>query len=115
MREKIKQLIIGNYKIYRLDKRNLVIEEYRDVEDKSTKEVSKKWVDCGVYFVNLGEALNWVLRQKIPAEDAKSIQSLVGKLEGISEKLFIAAKGIDVESFEFEEHRGEFFKNKAKK
>ena len=51
---------LNNFKIKRLDKYNIIIEEYREVINPKTKERSEKWVDLGVYLTSVDLALSYI-------------------------------------------------------
>lgn len=73
---------INNFKIKRLDRLNVVIEEYRKVVNPKTKEESEKWVDLGVYMPSVDSALEYIkqylmLKGLEQTEDLKEFKKFV--------------------------------------
>lgn len=49
-------MLINNFKIKRLDRYNIVIEEYRETTNLKTKEKRYEWKDLGLYFPTVKRA-----------------------------------------------------------
>lgn len=79
---------LGNFRIIQLDRYNLTYEEFRDVESKSTKEITKKWVRVGGYYGNLQNCVkalkDYVITQKLQDDSCNTPNDIIDYLDKLN-------------------------------
>ncbi len=74
------------YRLRAYDKRNWVLEEYREADPSHkhhTKDASAKWRSCDTYFQSIGSALRWVIEHKLLDDGGE--YELLGVIERVEE------------------------------
>lgn len=83
-------------RIRKIDELNLVVEEYRKVADRKTKQDRWEWKRCG-YYGDLRSALGGSIKyceMLLAEQEIKSLQELMTKLDEIDNDAKNAVKGI---------------------
>ena len=79
-------LITENWKVIKSNDNNFTVEEFREVENKETKEKTKKWVDKGKYFTSLKFAVKYICNQIVFGTD--KIYESLEEFEKNSQKVY---------------------------
>ena len=53
-------LVNKTYRIYRIDKLNIGVEQYREITNPFTKTTRADWVDSGKFFYNVKDAIRYI-------------------------------------------------------
>ena len=77
---------LGNFRIIQMDRYNLTFEQIKDVENKSTKEKTRKWVKVGGYYGNLQQCIK-ALKDYLIAERLQIVENGCENPETIIEYL----------------------------
>lgn len=72
---------LDNFRLTALDDKNIIVEEYKKVVAKRTKQISYKWVNIGGYYTNLERALNFLKEYIINTYVDNSYEDIMKKLE----------------------------------
>lgn len=83
-------------RIRKIDKLNLVVEEYRAIVNRKTNQECWEWAWCG-YYGDLRSALGGAIKHcemLLAEQEIKSLQELMTKLDEIDSDAKNAVKGI---------------------
>lgn len=75
---------LDNFRLTALDDKNIIVEEYKQVVAKKTKEIKYKWVNIGGYYGNLERALNFLKEYIINTYADNSYEDIMKKLEELN-------------------------------
>jgi len=67
------------------DPRNLIIEEYREVEHKGVK--ATRWEPTGSFYGNLKQALLALVKTKLRNSTAKTVKEIVDMINALEAKI----------------------------
>ncbi len=84
LEENIKKMQLDNFRLKALDDKNIIVEEYKQVVAKRTKEIKYKWVNIGGYYTNLERALNFLKEYIINTYADNSYDDIIKKLEELN-------------------------------